>query len=100
MDDVVKYRPCVFFFVQCHHCLIHSNSLNLLFQPCPPKPKHRLDRIYTLSDEGFREVIIVEDHADEKLPACFPDTYGDEFERRLLEELEGSNVPTNVPPGL
>ncbi len=83
------------------HCLPAFHSFIVLTSlPPPPNNKNRLDRIYTLTDAGFREVIIVEDHEGDKLPACFPDTYGDAFEKRLLEELEASNVPTNYAPGV
>lgn len=48
----------------------------------------RLDKLYTLTDEGFREAIVVDD-SHEALPGCFPETYGDEFEVSLLEVRSG-----------
>lgn len=46
---------------------------------------NRLDRLYTLSDEGFRAAVVVDDSAD-ALPACFPEKYGDEFEKGLQQD--------------
>lgn len=50
----------------------------------PPPRTRRLDRLYTLTDAGFREAVVVDD-SKEALPACFPETYGDEYEVSLLE---------------
>eukprot|EP00624_Nannochloropsis_granulata_P005107 evm.model.NODE_36132_length_15106_cov_15.923143.4 len=58
-----------------------------------------LDKLYTLTDDGFREVTILHDEEEESnLPPCFPSTYGDEFEQRLLEEQEAGVDVKNYAP--
>lgn len=57
--------------------------------PClitPPPHCGRLDQAYTLSDEGFRAAVVVDDTGAEP-PACFPEKYGDELERSLMEQV-------------
>lgn len=91
----------------------HPGALGLGFDdssPCPVLPSFNfsltfsftlssLDKIYTLSDEGFREVVIVHDpEEEENLPSCFPSAYGDDFERRLLAEQEADGEVRNYAP--
>lgn len=62
-------------------------------------PPLSLDKLYTLTDDGFREVTILHDEEeDSNLPPCFPNTYGDEFEQRLLEEQEAGVDVKNYAP--
>lgn len=57
----------------------------------PALHTNRLDRLYTLSDEGFRAPTVVDDSAA-TLPACFPEKYGDEFEKGLQDNGVSSGV--------
>ena len=77
-------------------------SPNLRLPPTlPPSlpPSLSLDKMYTLTDDGFREVTILHDEEEESnLPPCFPSAYGDEYEKRLLEEQEaGADVKNYAP---
>lgn len=56
--------------------------------PNPPPLLHSSDRLYTLSDEGFRAPKI--DVPGEDLPPCYPDIYGDSVEAEAVEESHNS----------
>ena len=50
--------------------------------------RNRLDQVYSLSDDGFREAVVIDDSKGGRLPACFPEQYGDEYEASLILEAD------------
>ena len=93
------FLPRFIFLSSAFHSLT-SPSLSLFPSlPASLPPPLSLDKLYTLTDDGFREVTILHDEEEESnLPPCFPSTYGDEFEQRLLEEQEAGVDVKNYAP--